>query len=128
MKFQVQQTFKVPIDKLFKAWLNSEEHSSMTGGEAVADDIEGNSFSAWDGYIFGKNIEIVPSKYIKQSWRTTEFRENEQDSIVMVEFLDEDGLGTIIITHSNLPEHGMQYMQGWKDHYFTPMLKYFDSQ
>jgi hypothetical protein len=40
--------------------------------------------------------------------------------------LDPAGDGTkVTIRHSALPEHGMQYKQGWIDSYFLPMKEYF---
>ncbi len=31
----------------------------------------------------------------------------------------------VTIAHTGLPEHGMQYLQGWADFYFSPMTAYF---
>ena len=48
----------------------------------------------------------------------------------MLEVLFEaEGAGTrVTLRHSNLPEHGMQYHQGWIDAYFTPMKAYFEGK
>ena len=39
---------------------------------------------------------------------------------------EEDGT-RVTIRHSNLPDHGMQYRQGWNDAYLNPMKVYFGS-
>ncbi len=99
----------------------------MTGGEATVSDEVGGTFEAWDGYIEGKNLELEPSKRILQSWRTAEFSNADEDSLLEILFAAE-GTGTrLTIRHSNLPEQGMQYKQGWVDSYIIPMLEYFEA-
>jgi activator of HSP90 ATPase len=67
-------------------------------------------------------------KRIIQQWRTSEFAEGEKDSLLEILF-EEGAEGTrITIRHSELPEHGMQYKQGWVDSYFNPMKEYFSSK
>ena len=60
-----------------------------------------------------------------QRWRTTEFEERDADSLLEVLFEAEEKGTKVTIRHSELPEHGMQYEQGWRDSYFTPMKEYF---
>ena len=61
----------VKAEKLYKAWLNSKEHSLFTGAEATASPKVNGKFTAWDGYISGKNVELKPGKKIVQTWRTS---------------------------------------------------------
>jgi uncharacterized protein YndB with AHSA1/START domain len=42
----------------------------MTAGEANISDAVGAEFSAWDEYITGRNLELVPGERIVQAWRT----------------------------------------------------------
>ena len=125
MKFEIKTQIEAPIDLVFLAWLNSDMHSKMTGGKAEVSDQIGGSFTAWEGYIWGKNLEIEPNKRIKQTWRTSEFSDEEEDSILELLFTEVDGGTEITLIHSNLPAHGEQYKKGWEDHYFTPMREYF---
>jgi activator of HSP90 ATPase len=123
--FEVSGVFPAPQEVLYSAWLSSEEHSQMTGSPAIVSANVGDSFDAWDGYIQGKNLELERPSRILQSWRTTEFEESDEDSLLEIIF-EMDGSGTkITIRHSDLPEHGMQYQQGWIDSYFSPMKEYF---
>jgi activator of HSP90 ATPase len=127
MEFELNTTIDAPIERVFNAWLSSKEHTNMTGGEAKCSTKPGGSFEAWDGYISGKNIEIDDQKKIIQTWRTTEFADDEDDSLVELNFTDLDGRTEIHMKHSNLPAHGERYIDGWKDHYFAPMKDYFKS-
>jgi len=125
VRFRVSELFSKSPEYLYQAWLDSELHSEMTGGKALVSDQVGDDFTAWDGYIMGKNLELQPSMRILQTWRTTEFEKNDPDSLVEITFIPEGDQTRIIIRHSDLPEHGMQYQQGWVDAYFTPMKVYF---
>jgi activator of HSP90 ATPase len=114
-------------ETIYTAWLDSEQHSAMTGSEAEINDQLQEPFTAWDGYIFGKNLALTPFSKIVQSWRTTEFEDEDPDSLleITLEPLGENTLFTL--HHSNLPEHGDAYIQGWHEFYFDPMLTYFSS-
>jgi len=112
---------------LYDAWLDSDGHSKMTGSPAEVSANPGGQFKAWDGYIWGENLELEPGKRIVQSWRTSEFTNNEEDSQIEVLFEENETGGTkITLRHTNLPEHGAQYEQGWQESYFDPMKLYFE--
>ena len=97
----------------------------MTGSPANVSDKVGEEFSAWDGYIQGKNLELNPFTRIVQLWRTSEFEDSDPDSLLEIT-LESERCGTrITISHSNLPNHGRQYKGGWIDAYFIPMKAHF---
>ena len=99
----------------------------MTGGEATGEAVEGAEFTAWDDYISGRNIELIPGALIIQSWRTSQFDDSDPDSRLEItfEFEGEDST-RLTLTHSNLPhDQAAGYESGWSDYYFEPMKKYF---
>ena len=113
-------------EKIYKAWLNSREHSAFTGSGATVSNRKGGKFTAWDGYISGKNLELHPYERIVQAWRTTEFSDNDPDSVLEV-ILEEHKDGTkVTLKHNNIPKgQGKEYKKGWMDFYFNPMKEYF---
>ena len=125
IEFEVTELIPAAPDEIYHAWLDSTEHSNMTGTHSEVSDVVGESFEAGDGYIQGENLELDPSSRILQSWRTSEFEDSEEDSLleILLEAHEEGSL--ITIHHSRLPVNGMQYRQGWIDYYFTPMKEYF---
>ena len=125
VNFEVSEEIRATTQKIYEAWLDSDQHSAMTGGEAIVSDLVGESFTAWDGYIEGKNIELEPVSRIVQHWRTSEFEDSDEDSRLEIDFRPSGGNTLITIRHSNLPEHGMQYKMGWVENYFEPMKAYF---
>lgn len=128
IKFEVTDLIPASPEIVYNAWLNSDQHAQMTGGSANVSDTVGESFEAWDGYIQGKNLELDPPKRILQLWRTSEFEDSETDSTLEILFKPEGNGTRVIIRHSDLPPHGMQYQQGWIDSYFIPMKEYFSEK
>ncbi len=119
-------TLPVDVKTLYKAWLDTDEHSEFTGADAEIDPEVGGSFTAWDGYIEGKNIELISNKKIVQSWRTSEFAKKDKDSLLEILFEKVKEGTKLTLIHTNIPAgQAESYTQGWKDFYFKPMKKYF---
>ncbi len=126
---KISTTLPVSPEIVYKAWLNSKEHSAFTGNKAKATIKVGGSFSAWDNYISGKNLELEPFKRIVQSWRSTDFPNSSEDSRLELIFEKTSGGTKLTLIHSNIPEgQADSYKKGWKEFYFTPMKKYFEKK
>jgi activator of HSP90 ATPase len=116
-------------ERLYTDWLDSDAHSKFTGSPARINPLLNGKFSAWEGYIFGTNKSFQPFRKIVQTWRTTEFSEKDEDSILEVIFENTGDKTRLILKHSNIPEgQGEDYKQGWKDFYFKPMKKYYNKK
>lgn len=126
MEFTLKTTLNASAEKVYNAWLDSNAHSQMTGGEADIHNAVGASFSAWDGYIEGRNIALETNKRIVQSWRTSEFEESDEDSQIEILLNESEGQTELTLIHTKLSEDGEHYIKGWKEHYFEPMQVYFD--
>jgi uncharacterized protein YndB with AHSA1/START domain len=124
--FTLTATIPASPEDIYQAWLDSIGHSEMTGGEATTSDEVGAEVSAWDGYISGRNLELVSGERIVQSWRTSEFGDEDEDSVITV-VLQETEDGTLLtLEHSNVPDEHKSYEQGgWQSNYFEPMAAYF---
>jgi activator of HSP90 ATPase len=127
IKFEVSVRIHASALQIYDAWLDSVEHSAMTGGKAEVSAELGGEFKAWDGYITGTNLVLEPGKRIVQSWCTDEFEVFEENSNLEILLEQDRGQTLITIRHTKLPAHGMQYKQGWVDAYFKPMGEYFGS-
>jgi uncharacterized protein YndB with AHSA1/START domain len=124
--YTLTTTIPASAQEIYEAWLDSLAHTEMTGSEAVMSDKVGDEVEAWDGYITGRNLELVPGERIVQSWRTTQFTDEHEDSIITVT-LEETEDGTLLtLVHSNVPKEQISYERGaWQKHYFEPMQEYF---
>jgi activator of HSP90 ATPase len=125
-KVEIEITLPVEPEALYAAWLDGKEHSSFTGGQASCEPRIGGRFSAWDGYIEGENLELEHGRRIVQAWRTSDFEDHDESSRLEISF-ERDGAGTkLVLRHSGLPTGGAKkYREGWKQHYFAPMQRYF---
>ncbi len=126
-EFTISVQFPVEPERIYHAWLNSEEHSLMTGGAANTSESNGAEFDAWDGYISGRNVELVPHEKIVQHWRTVEFQDNDPDSILEIDLRSIKGGCEMILIHTNIPDDQPDYEQGWRDNYLDPMREYFQT-
>ena len=114
MPYTFTLTASIPAspEEIYQAWLDSLAHSEMTGGEASMSDQIGAEVSAWDGYISGRNIELIPSERIVQAWRTSEFEDEDEDSVITV-ILEPVGAETLLtLEHSNVPDEHKSYEEG----------------
>jgi activator of HSP90 ATPase len=126
-EIQLSVILPATSQQVYDAWLSSKEHAAFTGAVARINNKVGSGFIAWDGYITGKNLELDAGKMIRQSWRTDEFPVDAEDSLLEITLEDIDGTCKLLLKHRNIPDgQGLQYEQGWKDFYFTPMKAYFN--
>lgn len=122
----VTSTFNATPQEVYEAWLSTDGHSEMTGSPAEVSNEVGGEFAAWDNYIWGTNLELIPDTKIIQSWRTTEFPDGAPDSELTIELEPEDEGTKLTLTHSNVPAgQEASYEEGWQEHYFDPMQDYF---
>jgi uncharacterized protein YndB with AHSA1/START domain len=128
MTYDFEQSATIPATPtdVYDAWLSADAHTAMTGGEATVDPVVGGQFTAWDGYITGRNLALEPHHRILQSWRTSEFTPADEDSTIEVT-LDPVGGGTLLrLNHRNVPSDHHGYEDGgWQSQYFDPMIEYF---
>jgi uncharacterized protein YndB with AHSA1/START domain len=125
--FTLTTTLPAPPARVYEAWLDPDEHGAFTGGEATVEARVGGPFSAWDGYITGTTLELVPGQRIVQAWRSTDFAETDADSRLEVTLADDGDGGTqLTLLHSEIPDgQGERYANGWREFYFESMQDYF---
>ena len=78
-------------EEVYDAFMDAKKHSAFTGAKATSDAKVGGEFSAWDGYITGKNLELEKGKRIVQEWITTEWPEGYATVEVGVHVLQGQG-------------------------------------
>ena len=134
--YEIVRLVKASPKRLFEAWLDSAEHSSITGRAATISAEEGGVFSAVDGLVTGENIEIEPYHRIVQVWRTGGPGPDASESLVEVVLAtgaqyggigrpQDDGT-TVKVRHSGLsPGQTLFTDRWWEDNYFGPMDAYF---
>jgi activator of HSP90 ATPase len=109
---------------LFDLLVSSKKHSAFTGEEAKATSKKGEKFSAYGGYIWGKNLEVIPGKKLVQEWNCADFPEGHSSEVTF-EFRENKTGTTLEFTHKNVPAKNFKSISnGWKVHYWEPMEQF----
>lgn len=120
--------FPVPAKMIYQTWLSSKSHAAMTGASAHIHEELHSEYTAWDGYIFGRIQSLEPDKRIVLSWRSTDFTDADQDSMLEIYLRNFESGCYLTINHHHLPDgEGQKYKDGWMEYYLKPMKIYFQN-
>jgi activator of HSP90 ATPase len=124
----IQQTvtFKVSPHEIYEALMDSKKHAAFTGGKAKISRVVGGKIMAYDDYIVGKNLELVPDRKIIQDWRAVDWQEG-YFSRVTFEFTAVPEGTRLDFIHADVPEGTEEeFTQGWIENYWEPMKEYLE--
>lgn len=124
----IKQVVSIPVspEKVYDVFVDPEKHSEFTGSKASGKAKIGGKFTAWDGYSFGKYLELDKGKRIVQTWQTTDWPKGYPPSrleLILKEIPD----GTeVTMIQSEVPaEQEEELAEGWIEFYWEPLKKYF---
>jgi activator of HSP90 ATPase len=123
MSRTIQQTitFTASPHEVYEALMDSKKHAAFTGGKARISRAVGGAIMAYDDYITGKNIELVPDTKIVQDWRAVDWPEGLFSRVTFSFTAVPEGT-RLDFTHADLPEGTEdEFEQGWIDNYWEPM-------
>jgi uncharacterized protein YndB with AHSA1/START domain len=123
----IEQTvfFEAAPEEIYDALLDPRKHSEFTGSPATTSAKKGATFTAWEGYITGKNLELVKGKRIVQGWKTTEWPDGYPVSRLELTLTPKKGGTELKMVHSKVPaEQVADYTGGWKSAYWDPLKGY----
>ncbi len=114
-------TVKASPKVVYAALMDSKTHSRFTEAKAVVSRRVGGSFTAYDGYASGKNLELVPGKRIVQTWRANDWPKGVYSRLTVR--LQKTGSSTrLTFTQSRIPaRHYATIKRGWIEYYWKPM-------
>ncbi len=110
---------------LFELYTSQTKHIEVTGAPAIISDQLGEPFNLYNGFCFGENIELKKNKLIIQSWRTDNWPDGVDDSIVIIRLIEDGGDTYLYLTHAGLPEEMAESLSnGWKEFYWNKWKTY----
>lgn len=122
----IRQTasFEADPSKLYELLMDSKKHSAFTEAAAKISRKVGGRFTAYDGWIEGRNLKLVPNRKIIQKWRGVDWPESHF-SVVTFELKKRGNDTLLVFTQKGVPESNYKEINGgWKEHYWTKMKRY----
>jgi activator of HSP90 ATPase len=120
-------TFNTSPRVIYEMLMDSRKHAKFTGEKARIGRKIGEKFTAYDGYISGVNLDLVPDKKIIQSWRGNDWPEGHYSRVTFS--LQKVKNGTrLTFRQSGVPEkYYKDINQGWRDYYWTPVQEMIEN-
>ncbi|HEY3310146.1 MAG TPA: SRPBCC family protein [Anaerolineales bacterium] len=120
--------FKAPAHEVYEALMDSTRHKAFTKSEAKTSREVGGGYTAYDGYIAGTNLELVPDWKIVQTWRASDWPEGHF-SVISFQLTPVEGGTRLDFNQSNLPDGTEEeFIQGWTENYWEPMKAYLEGR
>jgi len=123
----IQQTVKfgVPPERLFDIYMDSKKHGAAVNSRVSVSRKVGSRFSAFGGMLRGRLLARVPGRMIVQTWRGSNWKKSEGDSILILTFNKVSGGGRINLVHANVPDRDYAGInRGWNKYYWKPWRAY----
>ena len=121
-------TFKASPREIYEALMDSRKHARFTGAKAKISRKVNGRFTAYDGYIEGVHLDLVPGKKIVQSWRGSDWPEDHFSKATFSLQKIKTG-ARLTFTQSGVPvQHYRDIRQGWRDYYWKPMKEMLEQK
>ena len=123
-------TFKASRHVVYEMLMDPAQHAAFTGAEVSINRQLGGAFTAYDGSLTGTIYEMIRDTKIIQYWRAVSDDWPQDHYSVVTFFLEETEDGTRLrLTQTGVPEKSYDDIsQGWKDHYWSKMESFLESQ
>ena len=112
-------------EQVYEVLTDGVKFGEVTGQPGKGGGAPGAYYSLFDGWLEGRQVELVPNERISQAWR---FADWEPGVYSMVRFtLSPAGHGTRLAVHQNgVPEEMREHIaSNWPALYFQPIIKHF---
>ena len=128
----IRQTvhFKARPHDVYDALMDSKKHAQFTGAKARISKEIGGLFEAYDGWIKGRNVELIPDKKIVQAWWADDDKWPEGHESHVTFLFDAFSGGTkLTLIHTDVPDDWKEDLsQGWKEYYWEPMKEMLEDE
>ena len=119
-------TIRAAPAAVYEALVRAKKHAAYTQAPATGPARVGARFTAWDGYIGGRHLELAHGRRIVQEWMTTEWPKGAGPSRLEI-VLEPEGKGTLLtMIHFGVPAaQAASYRDGWKEFYWERLKAWF---
>lgn len=117
--------FKARPKEVYQLLIDSKKHAAFTRHKAVISTKIGGTFSTYNGYIKGINVDFLPNKRIVQAWRGADFPPGIFSMATFNLLPTKNGGTELTLTHRGVPKELIPGIEkGWRDYYWAKMKKY----
>lgn len=117
-------TFQATPREIYDLLMTSKHHAAFTGAKARISQKVRGAFSAYEGWVQGKNLKLVKGKKIVQLWRGKDWPKGHYSLATYTLAKNKNGT-KLTFTHEKIPTHCFNDIKkGWTTHYWGPMKKY----
>jgi activator of HSP90 ATPase len=126
----IKQQTMIPADpaQVYAVLADATALSALSGMPGVPGRSAGEEFSAFDGHVTGRQIELVPGERIVQAWRFAVWAPGTY-SIVRFSLAAEAGGTRLVIEQHGEPEDWHDHVDtNWPTFYLKPLTEHFSRQ
>ena len=119
-------TFRATPERLYRLYLRAREHAAACGGwgKATIQARVGRRMEMAP-HIKGKFLLLVPGRLIVQTWRGSDWKPSEVDSVLILAFSRRRGVCRLVMVHAHVPDaHARSITRGWHTYYWRPWKRY----
>jgi activator of HSP90 ATPase len=128
MSIQQQAMIDADPAQVYAVLANAEALSALSGMSGTAGRSAGEEFSAFDGHVVGRQIELVPGERIVQAWRFPVWAPGTY-SIVRFTLVAEGGGTRLVLDQHGEPDDWHEHVDtNWPTFYLTPLTRHFAAQ
>jgi activator of HSP90 ATPase len=126
----IEQTvaFDATPREVYAAYVEAKRHAAFTGAKASLQAKPGGMMSAWDGYVSGRMLLLVPGKRIVQTWKSMSWPKGAAESILDLRLRPKGKKTELTMVHAGIPAQPASlakgFTTGWHTSYWKPLEAY----
>ncbi len=119
--------FPVSPERVYRAWLDSYEHSQFTGKPAQISGTPGEAYTSLDASVRGEIVSASPFDHIVQTFTMSDFPEGVEASQVDLRLEATCNGSLLTLRQTGIPDgFSHRVMDTWENAYLRPLKAYFD--
>jgi activator of HSP90 ATPase len=125
MSVHREATIPAPPGRVYDLLADAEALSALSGKSGAAARSAGGEFTAFDGYVTGRQVELVPGERIVQAWRFPVWEPGVY-SIVRFTLVPANSGTMLAIDQDGEPADWHDHVcANWPTFYLNPLVKHF---
>jgi activator of HSP90 ATPase len=113
--------------QVYEVLADAQALSALSGMDGASARSAGDEFTAFNGYVTGRQVELVPGERIVQVWRFPVWAPGMY-SIVRFSLTHEGGKTRLVIDQEGEPTEWHDHIQeNWPTFYLDPLNSHFSS-